>query len=237
MTVSLRRQRVRDATLRELISVSRGILTDQGAEALTIRAVAREMGMTPPGVYRYFDSHRTLLDAVVVAVLEELTEHIVSAVDHVDAADTAGRLIAASRALRNWAVGHGAEFHLSWFVSSPDEGASVGRARRQVGRLFADVFSGVWRDYGPAPLPPEQLSPATERPARRLLEQLETELPSPSAAVAFTRCWLRLYGMVSVESLGLTRAIGDDAGELFEAELADLARTLGLPATALGTGR
>ncbi|KAA9381395.1 TetR/AcrR family transcriptional regulator [Microbispora cellulosiformans] len=236
MTVSLRRQRVRDATLRELISVSRGILTSQGAEALTVRAVAREMGMTPPGVYRYFDSHRTLTDAVVVAILEELTAHIAGTVDQIDTADTAGRLVAASRALRHWAVEHAAEFHLSWFVSSPEEGASVSRARRQVGRLFADLFSGVWRDHGPSPLPPGQPSPATETPARRLLEQLETELPSAAAAVAFTRCWLRLYGMVSVESLGLTRAIGDDAGELFEADLADLARTLNLPATALSTG-
>ncbi|MEV6984553.1 TetR/AcrR family transcriptional regulator [Sphaerisporangium sp. NPDC051017] len=237
MTSSPRRQRVRDATLRELISVSREILTSQGPDALTIRAVAREMGMTPPGIYRYFDSHRKLMDAVIIDTLEELTEYINSAISQLDKADTAGRLIVASRALRHWAVEHAQEFQLALVVSSPEEeDASVGEARRQVGGLFGDVFVDVWHDYELSASVPG-ISSDTEALADRLLERLQVPLPSTEAAVTFTRCWLRLFGMVCVESLGLTRAMGDHGGALFEAELADLARMLGLPESALNTGR
>ncbi|GGO02322.1 TetR family transcriptional regulator [Microbispora bryophytorum] len=233
-----RRQRVRDATLRELIAVSREILTTQGAEALTIRAVAREMGMTPPGVYRYFDGHRALLDAVIVAILDELTEFIAARTDEVDEADTAGRLVVASRALRRWGVEHPREFHLSLVVSPPEEeNQAVGRARRQVGRLFGEIFAGAWRDYGSASPAPWPRAPRIEPLAERLVRILEVSMPSTAAAAAFTRCWMRLYGMVCLESLGLPRVVGDEKGDLFEAELAELARALGLPETALDTGR
>ncbi|MEV4300131.1 TetR/AcrR family transcriptional regulator [Microbispora rosea] len=233
-----RRQRVRDATLRELVSVSREILTTQGIEALTIRAVAREMGMTPPGVYRYFDSHRALLDAVIVAILNELTEFVVTRVGEVDEADAAGRLVVASRALRRWGVEHPREFHLSLVVSPPEEeNQAVGRARGQVGKLFGEIFAGAWRDYGSASPAPWPREPRIEPLAERLVRILEVSMPSTAAAAAFTRCWMRLYGMVCLESLGLPRVVGDEKGDLFEAELAELARTLGLPEAALDTGR
>ncbi|GIH65778.1 MULTISPECIES: TetR/AcrR family transcriptional regulator [Microbispora] len=229
---------MRDATLRELISVSREILTTQGVEALTIRAVAREMGMTPPGVYRYFDSHRALLDAVIVAILDELTEFVAARVGEVDEADTAGRLVVASRALRRWGVDHPREFHLSLVVSPPEEESqAVVRRRGQVGRLFGDIFAGVWRDYGRTSSAPWLREPRIEPLAERLVQILEITMPSTTAATAFTRCWMRLYGMVCLESLGLPRIIGDEAGDLFEAELADLARALGLPEAALNSGR
>ncbi|MEN3533672.1 TetR/AcrR family transcriptional regulator [Microbispora sp. ZYX-F-249] len=229
---------MRDATLRELISVSREILTAQGVEALTIRAVAREMGMTPPGVYRYFDSHRALLDAVIVAILDELTAFVAGRVGEVAETDTAGRLVAASRALRRWGVEHPREFHLSLVASPPEEdNQAVGRARGQVGRLFGEIFVEAWRDYGiasPAPWPRE---PRIEPLAERFVRMLKITMPSTAAAAAFTRCWMRLYAMVCLESLGLPRVIGDEEGDLFEAELTDLARALGLPEAALGAGR
>ncbi|WBB78431.1 TetR/AcrR family transcriptional regulator [Micromonospora sp. WMMD882] len=234
-----RRQRVRDATLRELISVSRDILTSEGIEALTIRAIARKMGMTAPGIYRYFGSHRDLIDAVIVATLDELTEHISTEVEQVDRGDTAARLIVASRALRRWAVEHSREFQLSLIVAGPpgEEDAQVSQARRQVGGLFGIIFAELWNEYEVPAAEPEGHSAATRALAGRLLHRLEVPLPNGLAAITFTRCWLRLYGVVCLESMGLTRSIGDEAGVLFEAELADLARLLGLPESALDAGR
>lgn len=237
-TSSPRRQRVRDATVRELITVSRGILQDHGIDALTIRAVAREMGMTAPGVYRYFASHRCLINAVIVASLEELTEYIASAVAELDPGDSAGKLIAASRALWRWGVQHAREFQLSLIASDPGQvDPAVSRARGQVGKLFAELFAEVWREYRPREVDLGAALPEIEVLAKRLLKRLQVPLPSASAEIMFTRCWLKLYGMVSIEALGLTRSIGDETGVLFEAELADLARMLGLPESAMDSGR
>ena len=56
-----RRDRLRAATIEEIIATARRLLVTSGPEAVSLRAIAREMGMTAPGLYRYFDSHEELL--------------------------------------------------------------------------------------------------------------------------------------------------------------------------------
>ena len=60
-----RRDRLRAATSEEIIQTARRLLVQSGPEAVTLRAIAREMGMTAPGLYRYFDSHEELLRHVL----------------------------------------------------------------------------------------------------------------------------------------------------------------------------
>ncbi|HLN69148.1 MAG TPA: helix-turn-helix domain-containing protein, partial [Streptosporangiaceae bacterium] len=55
-----RRDRLRAATTEEIIQTARRLLVRSGPEAMSLRAIAREMGMTAPGLYRYFDSHEAL---------------------------------------------------------------------------------------------------------------------------------------------------------------------------------
>jgi len=52
-----RRDRLRAATVQEIKQTARRLLVSQGPDAVTLRAIAREMGMTAPGLYRYFSSH------------------------------------------------------------------------------------------------------------------------------------------------------------------------------------
>jgi AraC-like DNA-binding protein len=54
-----RRDRLRAATTQEIIQTARRLLVEQGAEAVSLRAIAREMGMTAPALYRYFGSHES----------------------------------------------------------------------------------------------------------------------------------------------------------------------------------
>ena len=68
-----RRDRMRAATVQEITATARRILVEQGPDAVTLRAIAREMGMTAPGLYRYFDSHAGLLRHVVGDVFGDLT--------------------------------------------------------------------------------------------------------------------------------------------------------------------
>ena len=60
-----RRDRVRAETTGEIKQTARQILVEQGPEAVTLRAIAREMGMTAPALYRYFGSHEDLIRHVV----------------------------------------------------------------------------------------------------------------------------------------------------------------------------
>ena len=76
-----RRERVRTATEAEIKATARRLLVEEGVEALTLRAIAREMGMSAPALYRYFDSHEALMEAVVQDLLDELVAVLQAARD------------------------------------------------------------------------------------------------------------------------------------------------------------
>jgi len=92
-----RRSRVRDATVAEIKATARTLLVAEGPEALTLRAIARAMGMTAPALYRYFDSHEALVGACCMDLLDEITETLERARDAVGTDDPVGRLCATGR--------------------------------------------------------------------------------------------------------------------------------------------
>ena len=71
-----RRDRLRAATIEEIIQAARQLLVNDGPEAVSLRAIAREIGMTAPGLYRYFGSHEELVRYVCANIFTELGEDI-----------------------------------------------------------------------------------------------------------------------------------------------------------------
>ena len=67
-----RRDRVRAATTEEIKQVARKILVDEGPDAVTLRAIARDMGMTAPALYRYFGSYQELIRNVIGDIFLEI---------------------------------------------------------------------------------------------------------------------------------------------------------------------
>src|SRR3712207_9118107 len=111
-TTSSRRDRARADTVREIKETARRVLVDQGVDGLALRAVAREMGMTAPALYRYFDSREDLVEHVVADLYTELSEQLEAACAAADPATPAQQLMAASRAFRSWAMAHRHEFEI-----------------------------------------------------------------------------------------------------------------------------
>ncbi len=71
-----RRDRVRASTSQEIIATARRLLVSEGSAAITLRAIAREMGMTAPALYRYFASYETLIHHVVADIFNELSDYV-----------------------------------------------------------------------------------------------------------------------------------------------------------------
>src|SRR3954468_13040624 len=105
-----RRDRARADTVREIKETARQVLVDQGVDGLALRAVAREMGMTAPALYRYFSSREDLVENVVADLYDELVAVIEAARDDARPAPAPVQLLACSRAFRHWATTHHAEF-------------------------------------------------------------------------------------------------------------------------------
>src|SRR5690349_8903767 len=76
-----RRDRLRAATIEEIIQTARQLLVKDGPEAVSLRAIAREMGMTAPGLYRYFGSHEELVRHLCAGIFTELGADIHRAIE------------------------------------------------------------------------------------------------------------------------------------------------------------
>ena len=238
-----RRSRQRAATSQEIKDVARRLLVEQGAAALSLRAIAREMGVTAPALYRYFDGHEALVAALAADFYNELCDQMEAAEAAVGSevpdeqraepgTVVAHQLMAATIAFRTWSVTHPAEFSLIFGTPIPgvdlyDETSAACVAGQRFGLVFAALFIQLWavRPFAVPDL--SELDP-------RLLPQLEeyrerggVDLPLPVVYV-FLSCWARIYGLVTMEVFGhLTFALSD-AEPAFMTELFQIGRLLGL---------
>ncbi len=226
-----RRARRRVATVEEIKAVARGQIRDQGASALSLRALARDMGMTAPALYRYFASREELLDALVADIYDELTAALVAARD-AQPDDVGARLMAASREYRRWALAHPAEFALVFGSPLPGLASILGPADAacaRFGAVFAGLFGRLWA---------EREFPVRAVADPLLREQLATYgehvgggMPVEALKV-FLECWVRLFGFVCLESFGHLSFALLDPEPLFEEMLRSLSADLGLAGAA-----
>jgi AcrR family transcriptional regulator len=238
-----RRDRVRAATVQEIKQTARRLVVQEGPDAATLRAIAREMGMTAPGLYRYFGSHEELIKHVIADIFGELTDDLQAAI-HAAAVEAAGqgqpaeltaKMVAACREFRRWALTHKAEYSLLFGTPLPgvdERDEIIAECGRRFGATFFTLFFELWQ-RNPFPVPaPGEIDPGLREQLERYRGQLgagltEAELPV-GAMLAFLRCWTRLYGAVTLEAFDHLRFALDDASPMFEYTLTELATPLGL---------
>ncbi len=232
MTETLsRRDRVRAETTDEIKQTARKILVEQGPEAVTLRAIARAMGMTAPALYRYFGSHEDLIRHVVGDIFTEIGGDIEAAIQAVDDDRMTEKMIAACREFRRWGLAHQAEFGLLFGTPLPSLEAAhddvVTECAGKFSGVFFALFFELW-DKHPFPIPADdEIDPALRAQLARYRDALGVNLPL-GAGLTFLRCWVRLYGMVSLEVFGHLRFALDDAAPMFEITLSELAGLVGL---------
>src|SRR3954454_17124108 len=111
------RVRRREETLRAILDAAHAQLVSEGAAALSLRAVAREVGMAMSALYRYVPSRDDLLTELVVAGFSAQADAVEQALG--EAGDTATAVGAGLWAYRTWSVEHPAEFGLLYGAPVP----------------------------------------------------------------------------------------------------------------------
>jgi len=234
---SSRRDRLRAATTEEIIQTARRLLVASGPEAISLRAIAREMGMTAPGLYRYFGSHEELIRYVSASIFTELGKDIRRAIRAVSlpeggtAEHLTVKMIEACREFRRWALGHKAEFGLLFGVPLPglDDGRYdiADECALEFAGTFFTLFLELWR-LVPFGVPAaEDLDPGLREQLVRYRDLLGTDIPV-GAVLTFLRCWTVLYGAVAMEVFGHMSFALTDPAPMFELTLGDLAALVGL---------
>jgi AcrR family transcriptional regulator len=237
VTAPTRRERQRAATYDEIVTVARQLLGSP--EALSLRAIAAEMGLTAPALYRYVDSYHELLMLVARTIFEDVISAMTTALDRHGDDDPAAQIIASTVAFRGWALAHPAEFGLIFAnaeiaeaeeVLKPADPSSTGGGA-PFSQFFTDVFLRLWDRYQFAVPTDSELEPALLERLRDLRASgtLPCDFPGQPLGLSwiFIRCWTRLYGTVTLEvfkhmDLGVIAS-----GALFRAMLEDNGRDLG----------
>ncbi|MDA0563876.1 TetR/AcrR family transcriptional regulator [Streptomonospora sp. S1-112] len=235
-----RRRRMREAALAEIHAAARRLLVEQGPAAVTVNAVAREVGMSGPALYHYHAGHDELVGAVTAGFFGELAAEMERARDARPGAPPVERLAAACRAMRAWAVAHRAEF--GWIFASPVAPAARrdDAERRLAGRRFEEILldpvAELWRTR-PFPVPdPAALDASLRDQLAAYSASIGGRLP-PEAAHVFLTCWTRLYGLLCMEVLHQLDFAYTDMEPVFEECLRDIAARLGADAPDPAAGR
>jgi len=234
-----RRDRVRAATSQEIIQIARKLLITEGSAAISLRAIAREMGMTAPALYRYFESHEQLLHHVIAGIFTELSDYVEAEVAAAGPGGDSGSLteatenglITACQAFRRWSVAHPAEFGMIFGAPLPGVDLYHDDPLLQCGMRFGAIFMGLfielWR-IKPFAVPADaDIEPAFRAQLAHYRETVGADLPL-GVLQTFLRCWVSLYGTVTLEVFGHMRFAVDDPAQMFELMLTDLAALIGL---------
>jgi len=217
------RQRARAELTAAIKEEARRQVAARGAPALSLRAVARSLGMVSSAVYRYFPSRDDLLTALIIDAYEEVgaaaeTAEAVCARD-----DVVGRFVATGRAVRSWAVADPHSYALVY--GSPVPGyeappATIGPAGR-----VTFVLVAILRDAAAAGLRPPSTPPipkTTAREAKRIADAVMPGVPA-ELVVRGLIMWTQLFGMISFELFGHLVGSIEDYAAFFDAALLRMA--------------
>ncbi|QMU69397.1 TetR/AcrR family transcriptional regulator [Streptacidiphilus sp. P02-A3a] len=230
------RERAREELTREIKAEARKQLAVEGAQRLSLRAVARELGMVSSALYRYFPSRDDLLTALIIDAYDSLGEQVEAAVAEVPPADVRARWVALCHAARAWALTSPHEYALVYgspvpgYVAPPE---TVVPASRVPLLLIAMVGDSVGRfELEAAPRP---LRGVLAQQMADLAAQLSPDLP-PVLLTRGIAAWTQLFGMISFELFGQFVGSADPADGFFGYAVEDLADYLGLAPAADGQG-
>jgi AcrR family transcriptional regulator len=226
------RDRIREEVTREILTVARAHLAQQGAAALSLRSIARQLGMAPSALYRYFASRDALLSALILGAYTSLADEAerASRAAYAGENDARAHWVAVPRAMRAWALGHPHEWGLIFGSPVPGYEAPPDTVVPYVRLAQALVRPIVESQHDGAPLPVAPSSVADAPLAAALQPVADVLLPGlPTTVVARAlQAFVTLIGVISLEVFGHWRNTVLDPETFFEETIATMASSVGV---------
>jgi len=221
------RERVRAELTAEITDAARRQLAEVGAAALSLRAVAREVGLVSSAVYRYFPSRDDLLTRLIIDGYDALG----AAAEAADSPEDTprARWLAVCRSVRAWALAHPHEYALLY--GSPVPGYSAPQDTVPAATRVGVVLGRILGDAARSGALPEGTG---ERDASLISEEATAVLGGHHPAIDETvrvralLAWSSVFGTLSFELFGHFVGAVEDGDRYFDRAMTDLAALLGL---------
>lgn len=223
------RARVRAEMTDEIKAIARRHLATDGAN-LSLRAVARDLGVVSSALYRYFPSRDDLLTALIIDAYDAVGSAVEAAdADVADRNDLRGRWLAICHAVRQWALASPAEYALVYgspvvgYVAPPD---TISPASRTPTVLIGILADGVAAQSLTAPEGPP-LPPGVRADLTLVREQFFDTVPEELLALG-TVAWIHLFGAVSFELFGQLNNVIEAREAYFDHQVRLMADLMGV---------
>ncbi|RAN79202.1 TetR family transcriptional regulator [Bacillus sp. SRB_336] len=234
------RERARLKTMEEILVIGRRHLAVHGAAGLSLRAVARDLGVVSSAVYRYVKSRDELLTLLLVDGYNALGDAVDRAVGAAPEGDFPAQFRALGRAVRTWALAEPTRYGLLFGSPVPGYDApaeqTTGPGTRVIARLVA-ILEGAYlaADHGAGAEPAGATAKRTGAPAGPLaadFQAIRAEWDITADDDALGRgilAWAAIFGAVSFEVFGqYGKSTFADPAALFEVQLEVLAGMAGV---------
>ncbi|WP_436775073.1 TetR/AcrR family transcriptional regulator [Yinghuangia sp. YIM S09857] len=233
------RERRRATATREIVDAAERHIAEHGPAALSLRAVARSLGMTVQALYHYFPSRDDLVTVLIAKAYDDLADAVQAAVDAAPegtagepgesnrdgAAADPPRAVVAAEAYRLWATANPERFQLLYGTplrgyAAPQDGPTTQAVRRTAAIFEREIFGDFTREQLAA-----AESPVLSTQFRAFLERMpaagESGLPAPATALLMS-AWGHLIGLVVLEVFGHTGFLGEHQAEVFRTAMTDM---------------
>lgn len=209
---------------------------------MTLRAIARELGITAPALYRYYDSREDLLRHLCDDICTDLGAELEASLAGLDQDDVAPQVFAVCRAFRHWALAHPREFNLVFASTEDMVGKCAPGDHQKVGDQFGRVFLEIaGRLIASHPVRKEHADNVPESVREDLIAfqrvllttvrergvPVTEEILHLGTIYHIVQSWVRIYGHVALEVFGHFPFAVSNPEPMFDTMLADMIAEIG----------
>jgi AcrR family transcriptional regulator len=227
----------RNATIGQIKAVARQQMADYGTAGLSLRAIARQMGITAPAIYNYFPRLDDLITALIVDAFTDLAETMETAETAEASEHPYDKILALCLAYRAWAMSHPTMFQLIYGNPIPGFHAPEELTLPLARRPFLGLFRWFIRAHqsGELTIPAEyQTVPAAMVEGVATWRQASgIEIPDALVGLLMSG-WARIYGLAALEMYHHLQPLIGDCATFYSYEVAAFLRQLGLAPSGSG---